>query len=106
MQPGRAERGSRGDERRRRWDDHRVQRRRELIEAAVRVIQRRGPAVTMDDIAAEAGVAKPILYGVFRDKAEPYRAVGSRVAEALRLPALAVAVGGHLHPAASLRAII
>src|SRR5207302_424710 len=68
MQPGRAERGSRGDERRRRWDDHRVQRRRELIEAAVRVIQRRGPAVTMDDIAAEAGVARPVRYRVVRDR--------------------------------------
>jgi len=106
MQPGRAERGSRGDERRRRWDDHRVQRRRELIEAAVRVIQRRGPAVTMDDIAAEAGVAKPILYRVFRDKAELYRAVGSRVAEELLLPALTGELAMNRHPREHLEAMI
>ena len=69
-----------------------------MIEAAVRAIRRRGPAVTMDDIAAEAGVAKPILYRVFRDKAELYRAVGSRVAEELLIPALVAELERDRHP--------
>jgi AcrR family transcriptional regulator len=59
-----------------------------MLAAAVAAIKRSGPAVTMDEIAAEAGVAKPILYRVFRDKAELYRSVGSDVAEQLLVPAL------------------
>ena len=64
----------------------------------MRAIRRRGPSVTMDDIAAEAGVAKPILYRVFRDKAELYRAVGSRVAEELLIPALVAELAQDRHP--------
>lgn len=59
-----------------------------MVAAAVAAIKRSGPAVTMDEIAAAAGVAKPILYRVFRDKAELYRAVGSSVAEQFLIPAL------------------
>jgi AcrR family transcriptional regulator len=84
--------------RRTRWDAHRRQRRQEMIDAAVAVIRRRGAAVTMDDIAAEAGVAKPILYRVFRDKAELYRAVGSSVADGILIPALAAQLERNRHP--------
>ena len=94
------------DERHKRWEDHRAQRRRDLIEAAVRAIRRRGTAVTMDDVAAEAGVAKPILYRVFRDKAELYRAVGSRVAEELLIPALTGELARDRHPREHLAAMI
>jgi AcrR family transcriptional regulator len=52
----------------------------------------------MDDIAAEAGVAKPILYRVFRDKGDLYRAVGSRVAEDLLVPALTAELAKRRHP--------
>ena len=85
-------------DRRQRWAEHRQQRRQHMVEAAVHAIRRRGPAVTMDDIAAEAGVAKPILYRVFRDKAELYRAVGSRVAEELLIPALVAELARDRHP--------
>lgn len=44
-------------------------RRDELIDAAVRTIRRHGPNASMDDIAAEAGLTKPILYATFGDKA-------------------------------------
>ena len=43
-------------------------RRRQLILAADRVIRRRGPNASMDEIAAEAGVTKPILYRHFGHK--------------------------------------
>jgi AcrR family transcriptional regulator len=43
-------------------------RRRQLIAAADRVIRRRGPDASMDEIAAEAGVTKPILYRHFGHK--------------------------------------
>ncbi len=44
-------------------------RREELLDAAVRAIKRVGPHASMDDIAAEAGLTKPILYSHFGDKA-------------------------------------
>jgi AcrR family transcriptional regulator len=44
-------------------------RRGELLDAAVRTIRRDGPNASMDDIAAEAGLTKPILYSTFGDKA-------------------------------------
>lgn len=52
-------------------------RRAELLEAAVRAIRRVGPNASMEDIAAEAGLTKPILYANFGDKA----GLGAAVAE-------------------------
>jgi AcrR family transcriptional regulator len=46
----------------------RAARRTELLDAAVRAIRRDGPTVSMDAIAAEAGVTKPILYRHFGDR--------------------------------------
>lgn len=42
--------------------------RAQLLAAATRVINERGPDVTMDDIAAEATITKPILYRTIGDK--------------------------------------
>lgn len=64
------------DARRERWREHRQARRAELVETAVRAIGKQGPDVGMDDIAAEAGVTKPVLYRHFSDKADLYLAVG------------------------------
>ena len=47
----------------------------------MRAIRRYGPRVTMDDIAAEMGVSKPIIYRLFADKTDLYVEVGRRVAE-------------------------
>ncbi len=57
-----------GDRRRRSKED-REARREELLDAAVTAIRREGADVSMDDIAAEAGITKPILYSNFGDKA-------------------------------------
>jgi AcrR family transcriptional regulator len=46
----------------------RAARRTELLEAAVRAIRRDGPGVSMDVIAAEGGVTKPIVYRHFGDR--------------------------------------
>jgi AcrR family transcriptional regulator len=45
------------------------ERRLALLEAAKRAIRAHGPHVSMDDLASEAGVTKPILYSHFGDKA-------------------------------------
>ena len=69
-------------------------RREELLDAATRVIRRQGPAAPMDDLAAEAGLTKPILYASFGDRAGLASAlaerfvnqVATRLASALHSP--------------------
>ena len=51
-----------------RWDAHRETRRAELAAAAVRAVDSAGAEVSIADIAAEAGVSKPVLYRYFADK--------------------------------------
>lgn len=58
-------------------------RRRELLEAADRVVLRDGPKASMNAIAAEAGITKPILYRHFGDKGGLYRALAQRHTDAL-----------------------
>ena len=55
-----------------------VTRRDQLLEAADRVVQRDGSAASMNVIAAEAGITKPILYRHFGDKGGLYRALADR----------------------------
>ena len=68
-----------------RGDHHRPaeQRRKELLEAAERVVLRDGPGASMNAIAAEAGITKPILYRHFGDKDGLYRALAVRHTDAL-----------------------
>jgi AcrR family transcriptional regulator len=58
----------------------RDERRVELLDAAERAIRRVGPHASMDEIAAEAGITKPILYSHFGDKAGLVHALAQRVA--------------------------
>ena len=66
-----------------RWDNHREARRRELTHAARRTVHRRGPDVSMDDIAADLGTSKSILYRYFTDKVGLQNAVGEAVVAAI-----------------------
>lgn len=52
--------------------------RQDLLDAADRAIRRRGPDVSMDEIAAEASTAKPVLYRYFGDKGGLYQALAQR----------------------------
>ena len=67
-------------------------RRAQLLAAADRVVQREGSAASMNAIAAEAGITKPILYRHFGDKGGLYRALAERhidtLLERLRLALL------------------
>jgi AcrR family transcriptional regulator len=60
-------------------------RRRELLEAADRVVLRDGPQASMNAIAAEAGITKPILYRHFGDKGGLYRSLAARQTDELLL---------------------
>jgi AcrR family transcriptional regulator len=67
------------DGRRARWDEHRLARRRELVEATVGAIREHGAGVGMDEIAAAAGTSKTVVYRHFTDRAGLYDAVADRV---------------------------
>lgn len=69
------------DGRRTRWAEHRRQRRQELIAAAVTAFLHYGPDVDMEQVAAVAGVSKPVLYRYFADKAQLWLAAGEHVAQ-------------------------
>lgn len=64
-----------------RWERHRAERREEFVLAAVRAIDSLGPDASVADIAAEAGVSKPVLYRYFADKSELHAAVGAWAAD-------------------------
>ncbi len=62
-----------------RWDEHRLARRRELVECALRAVRDHGAGVGMDEVAAAAGTSKTVLYRHFTDRAGLYAAVADRV---------------------------
>ena len=65
-----------------------------MVDATIRAVRRHGATVGMDEIAAEAGTSKTVIYRYFDDKAGLYRAVADRIdqrvlrhiASALSLP--------------------
>lgn len=99
----------RASKRRRRPDPDRetrwAQRKQELLEAADRVVRRDGPATSMNDIAREAGITKPILYKHFGDKGGLYQALAERYVRSL-LDELRVALAAEREPQARIRRTI
>jgi AcrR family transcriptional regulator len=71
----------RRDGRSERWKAHREFRRQELIAAVMAVVSELGADVGMDDIAKASGIAKPVFYRYFKDKAELFVEVGRIAAE-------------------------
>ncbi len=69
------------DGRSERWRAHREARRQELILGVVAAVRERGALLGMEDVAAVTGVAKPVFYRYFADKADLFRAVGRWAAE-------------------------
>jgi AcrR family transcriptional regulator len=76
-----------------RWEGHRAQRRRELVDAALRAIREHGAGVGMDDIAAAAGTSKTVYYRHFADRFGLYAAVCQSV-DARILRDVTAALGG------------
>ena len=71
----------RRDGRSERWKAHRETRRRALIAAVSAVVADLGPDVGMDDISKASGIAKPVFYRYFKDKADLFVEVGRLAAE-------------------------
>ncbi len=85
------------DRRDSRWDDHRRERRAQLVDATVAAVGKHGAGVGMEEIAAEAGTSKTVVYRHFADRAELYVAVCNRVASQL-LPKLRSAIQSSPEP--------
>jgi len=64
-----------------RWNEHRQARRLELVEDTLRAIRKHGAGVGMDEIAAQAGTSKTVIYRHFGDRSGLYAAVVAKVHE-------------------------
>jgi AcrR family transcriptional regulator len=84
------------DGRKRRWHQHKVERRNELVDGTLDAIRRQGRNVSMDEIAAEIGVSKTVLYRYFVDKNDLTTAVMMRFAQTTLIPNMASALSTHL----------
>ncbi len=80
------------DGRKRRWHRHKVERRNELIDGTITAIRRHGRFLSMDEIAAEIGVSKTVLYRYFVDKNDLTSAVLMRFAQTTLIPNMAAAL--------------
>ena len=83
----------------------REQRRADLVQAAIRAVRRAGAAVSVADIAAAAGITKPVLYRHFADRADLQAAVGEQAAAVL-LARIGAELGPGRSPAEQTRAVI
>ena len=84
------------DGRKRRWHRHKVERRTELVDGALEAIRRLGSDVSMDEIAADIGVSKTVLYRYFVDKNDLTTAVMMRFTQTTLIPNMAGALSTDL----------
>ncbi|WP_425577576.1 TetR/AcrR family transcriptional regulator [Nocardia callitridis] len=79
-------RTGRPDGRKRRWRQHKIDRREELVDGTLAAVRARGSGAGMDEIAAEIGVSKTVLYRYFSDKNDLVRATMQRFIETTLMP--------------------
>lgn len=80
------------DGRKRRWQEHKIARREELVDGTLEAIRKRGSSAGMDEIAAEIGVSKTVLYRYFTDKSDLTRATTMRYVETVLAPRIYEAI--------------
>lgn len=88
-----------------RWAAHRARRREQLIDAALTVLGTHGAEFGLDQVAAEAGVTKPVIYRHFGDRAALLDAMAERATNRL-MERLMPAVYDQGAPRARIRASI
>ena len=84
------------DGRKRRWHQHKVDRRNELVDGTIVAIRRLGRSLSMDEIAAAIGVSKTVLYRYFVDKNDLTTAVMMRFTQTTLIPNMAAALTSNL----------
>src|ERR687893_74653 len=83
----------------------RTERRAEMVQAAIDAVRTLGPGVSVAEIAAQAGITKPVLYRHFTDRADLQRAVG-REAAALLMARMAPEMDPEREPAELIRGVV
>jgi AcrR family transcriptional regulator len=76
-----------------------------MVQAAMDAVRAHGPGVSVADIAAEAGITKPVLYRHFDDRADLHRAVGHEAA-ALLMARIAPELMKNREPKEHIRGVI
>src|ERR1700729_4276587 len=89
-------RAVKADGRKRRWHQHKVDRRNELIDGTIEAIRRQGQYVSMDEIAGEIGVSKTVLYRYFVHKNGLPTAGMRRSAQTTLIPNMPKALSSNL----------
>jgi AcrR family transcriptional regulator len=76
---------ARPDGRSARWEQHRSERRKRIVGAALAVLERQPPGAEFHvrDVADEAGLGRAVVYRHFADRAELDRAIQDRILESL-----------------------
>jgi AcrR family transcriptional regulator len=92
-------------DRQRRQIERRAERRAEMVQAAMEAVRTHGPGASVAEIAAMAGITKPVLYRHFTDRADLQRAVGQRAAEML-MARMAPEMDPEREPAQLIRGVI
>jgi AcrR family transcriptional regulator len=69
------------DGRQARWDQHKEERRRQIIDAAIAAVEESGPGaeVHVQQIAERAGLSRTVVYRHFEDRADLDRAVQTKI---------------------------
>src|SRR5262249_19576221 len=84
------------DGRKRRWHQHKVERRNELVDGTIDAIRRQSGSLSMDEIAPEIGVSKTVPYRYFDKKNALPPAVRRRVTQTTRIHNMAAALSANL----------
>jgi AcrR family transcriptional regulator len=83
----------------------RAERRAEMVQSAIDAVRTHGAGVSVAEIAATAGITKPVLYRHFTDRADLQRAVGQQAAEML-LARMAPELDPDREPAQLIRGVV
>ena len=94
------------DGRKRRWRDHKIARREELVDGTLAAIRLRGREIGMDEIASEIGISKTVLYRYFTDKNDLTNATMTRYVETTLAPRIYTAISEELDEYQLTRAVI
>ena len=94
------------DGRKRRWREHKIARREELVDGTLAAIRLRGRDIGMDEIASEIGISKTVLYRYFTDKSDLTTATMSRYVETTLAPRIYLAISEELDEYSLTRAVI